>query len=252
MSKIAVVTGASSGLGREFVVQISEKYKTIDEIWVIARRAERLYALEREIEGKKVVVLPLDITKQEDLETYKKMLKEEHPWVRVLVNAAGYGIMGHVEDVVCEELTGMIDVNCKALVAMTKITLPYMKEQSNIINIASSAAYLPQPSFAVYAATKSMVRSFSKALNKELENRGITVTAVCPGPVNTEFFDVAEKYSHTKAFKRLFRVEAKNVVKRALFDAYYLKTESTYSITMKAFKVVTKLLPNDWIVSMIK
>ena len=135
---------------------------------------------------------------------------------------------------------------------MTKITLPYMKEQSNIINIASSAAYLPQPSFAVYAATKSMVRSFSKALNKELEDRGITVTAVCPGPVNTEFFDVAEKYSHTKAFKRLFRVEAKNVVKRALFDAYYLKTESTYSITMKAFKIVTKLLPNDWIVSMIK
>ena len=128
----------------------------------------------------------------------------------------------------------------------------YMKEQSNIINIASSAAYLPQPSFAVYAATKSMVRSFSKALNKELEDRGITVTAVCPGPVNTEFFDVAEKYSHTKAFKRLFRVEAKNVVKRALFDAYYLKTESTYSITMKAFKIVIKLLPNDWIVSMIK
>ena len=240
MSKIAVVTGASSGLGREFVVQISEKYKTIDEIWVIARRAERLYALEREIEGKKIIVLPLDITKQEDLEAYKKML------------ATGYGIMGHVEDVVCEELTGMIDVNCKALVAMTKITLPYMKEQSNIINIASSAAYLPQPSFAVYAATKSMVRSFSKALNKELEDRDITVTAVCPGPVNTEFFDVAEKYSHTKAFKRLFRVEAKNVVKRALFDAYYLKTESTYSITMKAFKIVTKLLPNDWIVSMIK
>ena len=165
MSKIAVVTGASSGLGREFVVQISEKYKTIDEIWVIARRAERLYALEREIEGKKIIVLPLDITKQEDLEAYKKMLAKEHPWVRVLVNAAGYGIMGHVEDVVCEELTGMIDVNCKALVAMTKITLPYMKEQSNIINIASSAAYLPQPSFAVYAATKSMVRSFSKALN---------------------------------------------------------------------------------------
>ena len=130
MSKIAVVTGASSGLGREFVVQISEKYKTIDEIWVIARRAERLYALEREIEGKKIIVLPLDITKQEDLEAYKKMLAKEHPWVRVLVNAAGYGIMGHVEDVVCEELTGMIDVNCKALVAMTKITLPYMKNRA--------------------------------------------------------------------------------------------------------------------------
>ena len=75
MSKIAVVTGASSGLGREFVVQISEKYKTIDEIWVIARRAERLYALEREIEGKKIIVLPLDITKQEDLKPIKRCLQ---------------------------------------------------------------------------------------------------------------------------------------------------------------------------------
>ena len=159
MSKIAVVTGASSGLGREFVVQISEKYKTIDEIWVIARRTERLYALEREIEGKKVIVLPLDVTKQDDLESYKKMLAKEHPWVRVLVNAAGYGIMGHVEDVVCEELTGMIDVNCKALVAMTKITLPYMKEQSNLAPIVEA--------YTEYKASKQNIEDSLQMISEE-------------------------------------------------------------------------------------
>ncbi len=78
------------------------------------------------------------------------------------------------------------------------------------------------------------------------------MTAVCPGPVKTEFFDIAEKYSHTKAFKRLFRVDAEQVVKRALLDAYYMKTESTYTITMKAFKVVSKVLPNDLLIQFIK
>ena len=115
--------------------------------------------------------MPLDITKELDLQIYQRFLEKEQPWIRVLVNAAGYGIMGHVSDIDSEELTGMIDVNCKALVAMTKLSLPYMRKQSNIINIASSAAYLPQPSFAVYAATKSFVRSFSKALNQELKER---------------------------------------------------------------------------------
>lgn len=252
MKKIAVITGASSGIGREFAKQISEKYKTIDEIWVIARRAIQLNELKEEIPNKEVVVMSLDITKELDLQIYQRFLEKEQPWIRVLVNAAGYGIMGHVSDIDSEELTGMIDVNCKALVAMTKLSLPYMKKQSNIINIASSAAYLPQPSFAVYAATKSFVRSFSKALNQELKEKEILVTAVCPGPVQTEFFDIAEKYSRTKAFKRLFRVDAEQVVKRALLDAYYMKTESTYTITMKAFKVVSKVLPNDLLIQFIK
>lgn len=252
MSKIAVVTGASSGIGREFAVQISEKYKTVEEIWVIARRKERLDELKNKIKNKKVVVLALDLTKEEDLETYKKKLEEEKPLIRVLVNAAGYGMMGYFDSSVYEDQVGMIDLNCKALVAMTHISLPYMTSPGNIINIASSAAYLPQPSFAVYAATKSMVRSFSKALNVELSDRDILVTAVCPGPVNTEFFDVAEKHSHTKAFKMFFRVDAKKVVSRALFDVYYLKNESTYSIPMKLCKIGAKICPHDMIISFFK
>lgn len=252
MSKIAVVTGASSGLGREFVIQISKKYKTVDEIWVIARRKERLDELKKVIKNKRIVVLDLDITKESDLDIYRKKLKDEKPHVSVLVNAAGYGMMGEFSSSVYEEQVGMIDLNCKALVAMTHISLPYMTSPGNIINIASSAAYLPQPSFAVYAATKSMVRSFSKAINEELSDRDILVTAVCPGPVKTEFFDIAEQHTHTKAFKMFFRAEAKDVVERALYDVYYMKNESTYSISMKLAKVGAKLLPHDLIIKFFK
>ncbi len=252
MKKIAVVTGASSGIGREFALQIAEKFKTVDEIWVIARRYQRLKVLKGLITNKKVVVLPLDITKEADLSVYRDRLASENPSIRVLVNAAGYGMMGHFEDSIYSEQLGMIDLNCKALVAMTHISLPYMGVPSNILNVASVAAYLPQPSFAIYAATKSMVRSFSKALNQELKGTGILVTAVCPGPVDTEFFDVAEMHSKTKAFKMMFRVKAKNVVERALFDMYYMQTESTYSMGMKAVKILTKVVPHDLIIPFIK
>jgi hypothetical protein len=252
MRKIAVVTGASSGMGRSFAIQISERYKTIDEIWVIARRKDRLMELQKEIKDKIVRVIPIDITKEVELNIYRSMLEEYKPSIRVLVNAAGYGIMGHVDEVPYEASVGMIDVNCKALVAMTHISLPYMTAPSNIINVASVAAFVPQPSFAIYAATKSLVLSFSRALNKELEEKEIYVTAVCPGPVNTEFFEVAEQYSHTKAFKKLFRVNPENVVKKALYDAYYYKPVSVYSLSMNAVRVLTKLLPHDIIINVIK
>ena len=106
-----------------------------------------------------------------------------------------------------DDVTGMLNLNCRALAAITHISLPYMSGPSNIINLASSAAFLPQPSFAIYAASKSMVLSFSRALNRELEEKGITVTAVCPGPVKTEFFDVAQKYTKSKPYKMILRAD---------------------------------------------
>ena len=134
---------------------------------------------------------------------------------------------------------------------MTKISLPYMAKRSNIINIASSAAFMPQPNFAVYAASKSYVLSFSRALHQELKKHGVIVTAVCPGPVNTEFFDIAESYTKTKGYKVILRVNAKNVVALALKDAKKGRTVSTYGFVMKAFRVATKIVPHGWIVPFI-
>ena len=146
----------------------------------------------------------------------------------------------------------MLNLNCRALAAITHISLPYMSGPSNIINLASSAAFLPQPSFAIYAASKSMVLSFSRALNRELEEKGITVTAVCPGPVKTEIFDVAQKYTKSKPYKMILRADPVKVVKKALFDAYYMSDISVYSPLMKAFRLVSKYLPHSLLIRFMK
>ncbi len=252
MKKIAVVTGASSGIGREFAIQISKKYNTIEEIWIIARRTDKLNEVKKEINGKLVRILGLDLSKDADITFYKSLLERQNPSIRLLVNAAGFGICGHFDKTSYEDNIGMIDLNCKALTAMTYISLPYMSSPANIINVASSAGFLPQPSFSVYAATKSMVLSFSRALNQELFDRNITVTAVCPGPVKTEFFDIAEKNTNTKAYKYLFRANPKRVVRKALLDSFYFKDVSVYSLPIKVVRLLAKLLPHGILIQFIK
>ncbi|MGN0436514.1 MAG: SDR family NAD(P)-dependent oxidoreductase [Wujia sp.] len=250
---IAVVTGASSGMGREFVYQIAEKYQTIEEIWVIARRRERLEELADDISGVKIRIIVADVTDRAAVQEYKELLKTHKPFVRVLVNAAGYGIIGHFDELSESENCGMVKTNCVALTAMLDATIPYMKgRNSNIINLASSASFLPQPSFAVYAASKSYVLSLSLALNKELKKSGIRVTAVCPGPVNTEFFDLAETHHEIKLYKQLFKANPKKVVKKALTDAYHGKTKSIYGLSMNMLNILAKLLPHNFMIQFIR
>lgn len=126
MKKIAVITGASSGIGREFALQIAQKYKTVEEIWLIARRKDRLTEVKAEIKAvsnKLVRILALDLTDETDIKFYRNLLERQNPSIRVLVNAAGYGIAGHFENMTVDDATGMIDLNCKALAAITHLSL---------------------------------------------------------------------------------------------------------------------------------
>ncbi len=245
--KIAVVTGASSGIGREFVYQLGYFYRSLDEIWVIARRKERL----EELRGKTRVPVRIFDGNLLKKSVYKKIfdaLREKNPNIRMLVNAAGYGKSGTVEEIAAEKFriqTDMIDLNCRALTRMTLMCLPYMRKGSRIVNLASAASFCPQPSFAVYAATKSFVLSFSRALREEMRGKGIGVTAVCPGPVDTEFFDVSGPLENR--LKKLALVEAAPVVHRALKDSRAGKSLSIYGIPMKTAYVGAKLLPHEWI-----
>jgi hypothetical protein len=118
--------------------------------------------------------------------------------------------------------------------------------------MASSAAFLPQPGFAVYAASKSYVLSFSKALGRELQERGIRVTAVCPGPVKTEFFQIAERYESVKLYKKMTMVSADKVVHRALTDAAHGRSVSVYGGFIKVFRVLAKILPADFLMMFVR
>lgn len=245
--KTAIVTGASSGMGREFAKEIKRRYVNIEEVWIIGRNREKLEKLKQEMGKKGVRILALDLTREEDLKQYAALLKEKHPEVCILVNSAGYGKMGAFEEISYEDNRGMVKLNCQALTDVTYLTLPYLKFGGQIIQMASSAAFVPQTGFAVYAATKSYVLSFTRALKWELSDREIRVTAVCPGPVKTEFFQVAQGESGKKPrwYKRLLMADPKKVVNKAIKDAHRGREKSVYGITMQFFELLCKILPHS-------
>lgn len=247
--KIAVVTGASSGLGREFARQISARYSKFDEIWLIARRKEPMEALAEEL---KITarIISLDLSEPEELEALGSLLSQQNPEVKLLVNCAGFGKTGKVEETKYSDQTGMIDVNCRALTAVTALCLPYITGNSRIINVASAAAFLPQPNFAVYAATKAYVLSYSRALRQELKSRRISVTSVCPGPVDTEFFQVAG--SDLKLFKRLAMAKPEQVVEKAIKDAALGNELSIYGRLMRLSYFASRFLPQRLIMKLFK
>ena len=246
---IAVITGASSGMGREFVRQIAEKYPKLQEIWVIARRKERLEEL-KSMTPVRLRIFDYDLTKERSIWDLKRALYEKKPKIKLLVNAAGYGKIGHFRELTYQDNAGMIELNCRGLTAVTYACLPYMLPNGRIIQLASSAAFLPQPNFAVYAASKSYVLSFSRALGRELRDQKITVTAVCPGPVDTEFFDVAEQKGQTAYVKKLAMAKAPQVVAKALKDAACGKEMSVYGALMKGIHLAAKILPHRVLLSL--
>ena len=248
---VAVITGASSGIGREFAMQMDQGLRRVEEFWLIARRRERLTEL-ADLLSHRVRVLPLDLTDEKDMRSFRKLLAGERPCIRMLVNCSGYGVMGNFSSLELEEQTGMIDLNCRALTEMTWLCIPYMRRGSRIIQLASSAAFLPQPGFAVYAAGKAYVLSLSRALSEELAEAGIRVTAVCPGPVRTEFFDRAEKKGSTLAIKKYTMVEADRVVRDALRASAKGRRISVCSPAIRAFRLLCKVIPRDVILAVMR
>ena len=146
----------------------------------------------------------------------------------------------------------MITINCDALTFMASVCVPYMKRNSYMINIASSAGFVPFPGFAVYGATKSYVLQLSRALRYELKSKGIHVMAVCPGPVNTPFFDNSERYTKgISEFKRAHMNNPVKVVKRALDGAAFHRSVVVDQPLIGLFRIISNIIPHDFLVGVI-
>lgn len=239
--KIAIITGASSGMGREFVRQLESREK-YDEIWVIARRKERLEELEGQF-STKIRPIPLDLTKNESFEELKGLLDTEKPEVKTLVNASGFGVFEKFENVPLSQQLDMIDLNDKALVAVTYIVLPYLKRGSEVYQIGSLSSFQPVPYIATYGATKAFVLSFTRAVNAEYKKQGIKMMAVCPGWVKTEFFDTAVVDDSVITYYNQF-FTAEQVVTRAVKDMKKGKDVSVVGPMIRLQVLATKLLPH--------
>jgi hypothetical protein len=240
---IVIITGASSGIGREFALQMDGHFNSIDEFWLVARSRERLSELAEALVHR-ARIFPVDLTKKSGQEALEEAVKEQKAVVRVLVNCAGYGVMGAFDRQNRDLELGMIRLNCEALTDLTHRMIPHMRPGSRIIQMASSAAFLPQPDFAVYAAAKAYVLSFSRALGEELRRSKIFVTSVCPGPVDTPFFEIAEASGSTLAVKKYTMVTPERVVALALRDSCRKRPMSVCSMPMKTFLLLSRLVPH--------
>lgn len=241
---IAIVTGASSGLGLEYVRQISAR-ASLDEIWVIARREERLQQISAMV-STPLRPMALDLTKEHDIENLRQALKFESPNVKLLVNNAGFGKMGDYSQISQQDVRDLIDLNCRASVEVSNAVLPYMYKGSSILMISSSSAFHPLPGLNVYAASKAFLLSYSRGLRFELFEREINVTAVCPYWIkDTEFIQIA-KHSRNSSAVRNFPCAGtkRNVVRHSLCDARLGLAVSTPGFIPTMQRIAGKILPN--------
>jgi len=244
---IAVVTGASSGLGREFVRQISQK-DAPDEIWAVARRKEKLEEL-NDIADSPVRAIPLDLTKKESFDFLENLFIAENPKIKILVNAAGFGRMGKSEEIPRQEDEGILDLNCRAAVSLTDAALPYMNKKSRILQICSVAAFQPLPGLNTYAASKAFLMSYTKALHYELIRSGIKVTAVCPFWVReTEFISGIKKTDERAVRHFPFYSKPPFVVRWALRDSRFNLWVSTPGPVATIMRIFSKITPHFIIV----
>ncbi len=231
--KIAVITGASSGLGREFAHQIGAD-ESLDEIWVIARREDKLRAVQE----------VCDLQKTESIRALSELFEKERPEIAYLVCAAGYGRIGRTTDIPSEDNDGMINLNCRAAVGVTTAALPYLTSGSRVLEICSTAAFQPMPYLNIYAATKAFLQSYTKALHYELLLTGIHVTAVCPYWIkDTEFIANAQK-TDEDGYHFFLASRAATVVRWALFDSKLNLWVSAPGLICMVHRLIAKFIPH--------
>ena len=248
---IAIITGASSGIGSQFARELC-KTCGINEFWFVARRKERMEELRDEL-GVSCKIITADLTLPEEVEKIREELEREKPEVSYLVNAAGFGNFGRFDELPQSDITRMIDLNVKALVQITHMTVPYMVRGGRIIELGSGSCFTPLPNFNVYAASKAFVLHYTKALNYELKKYGVRATCFCPGWVDTEFIGKATSrtdVSRPKSMKPLLSSEkvVKGCIKASRRGAAMYVTNWFTKLQHLLFKTVPDcILTRVWV-----
>ena len=241
--RTAIITGASTGLGREFVRQLADVFPEVECYWLIARRADRLQEVADALPGKQVECLSMDLCDTMSFMALQEKLVSEQPEIALLINNAGCGYLGNIGEVDTASQTRMVDLNVRALTAVTNIVVPFMGPGSCILNVSSIASFCPNPRMTVYSSTKAYVSSFTVGLAEELKPKGITVTAVCSGPMKTEFLDLGNITGNSKTFETLPYCDQVQVAGGALRATRAGRTIYTPRLFYKTYRVLAKVMP---------
>ncbi len=241
---IAVITGASSGLGVCYVDAVTKLFPEIDELWLIARRERRLKEVAGKYPGKHVVSIPMDMTDMNSFKILEEKLKAENPQIEVLINDAGMSGGAPFEDMGLERMLKIIDLNCKGATAITKVCLPYITNGGTILEVSSTSAFVPNTNLIVYCASKSYVSALCLGLREELKSRHINVCAMCPGFMLTEM----TKPELTKGQSRLPVIDTKIAALKSLKAAKKGRAVYTTGAFYKFYRLLAKLIPHTLLV----
>jgi len=244
--KIAIISGASSGIGKAIAKELD--CLGLDELWLIGRSEEKLKSAQKELKTR-TTLLPLDLSQACSFEKIKDCLSSGPYKIEYLVASAGVGYTGDVEANTATQISSMIDLNCRGLTLLINTAIPYLAANCKILTVASGAGFLPQADFAVYAATKAYVISLSRALQKELKSKKAHVTALCPGPVDTDFFSSLE---NVKEYKKKYLISPEKAAKKGLKAVCKNKAICTPTLSMKALHFFAKVLPTSLLLKFTK
>lgn len=239
----AIITGASSGLGRAYVDAVLKIFPEVDELWLIARRADRLAEIADTYPQKKVVPVPMDMADMKNYQMLQEKLETEKPEIKLLINDAGVSFSGHFEEQNLEKMLGMIDLNVKGSTAITRVCLPYILNGGTILEVSSTSAFVPNVNLVVYCATKSYVSAMCTGLREELKSRKINVCAMCPGLMLTEM-----PGKLTTQQQRLPQIDVKKAAVRSLKAAKRGCSVYTTGVFYKGYRVLAKLMPANLMV----
>ncbi len=249
MENVALITGASSGIGKELA-----KIHAANggDLVLVARREKELTELKNSLESEykvSIVIIPKDLS---DTNTPAEIFTETEKLgiqVEYLINNAGFGGHGFFHERELEKDLAMVNVNITSLMLLTRLYLPGMieRKKGKILNVSSTASFLPGPLQAVYYASKAFVTSFSQALAEELNGTGITVTALCPGPVATGFFDTANMHGvkMLKAQKAMTPAKTAAIGYRDMMKGRLLSFDN--GLLKFSLNWLVPLLPRRWV-----
>ncbi|KRL13368.1 SDR family NAD(P)-dependent oxidoreductase [Schleiferilactobacillus perolens] len=248
MKRIAVISGTTSGLGRQYVPALISEYPAIDEIWMIARREERLQEIQADYPDMNFKIIPLDLTLDESYTTLEILLAEEKPHIYALINNAGVAFNGDVADVPLKYLIAMCNLNVKGTTALTRLCLPYIQKGGFILNVSSASSFAPNPHMDVYSATKAYIASFSYGLREELRPAGINVCTALPGRMKTEMDQKLNTGKREGVFNLVPSLDVPLFAHRTVRAAMAGKGSYTMNWFYKTYRVVAKILPTELIV----
>lgn len=244
---IAVITGASSGLGAQYAKTVIELYPHLDEIWLIARRKERLKKFAKE--HKQITIRPvaLDLSQNSSYNELELLLEKEKPNIKILVNNAGFKRPGAFVSMKKSDILSMIDLNVKGFTMINRVCLPYMKSGSLGIMICSVSSFCPVPNQAVYSASKIYIRFMSRALREEVRKDGINILAMCPGNMDAEMNPKGGTSQSDKVDKLPF-LDMKKITRKSIQLARKGYALYTPGGLYKFYRFVSKAMPSAWMV----